>query len=330
MPDTVRSTDDLLNASTGLFKDNTAGDISAQDLRDFVLSTYRPQAFCQGRLTLTSGTPVTTSDVATSTDIYWTPYNGNLVGLYDGTSWKLHTFTERTLALGTLTSGLNYDVFLYDNSGTLTLEATGWSTDTARATALTTQDGVHVKTGATTRRYLGTFRTVSTTQTADAGGTGATGAQRFLWNCYNRVPRKLHACPGYSDGNTASSYTSNSTTWVAANSGTGAKAEFLTGLDGVAVDVSASLFATNSGPSSERIGIGLDSTSDSTVMASTAGQTIGGCAACRLTGTVAFGYHYAALLIAVSGGTGTFYADNSRHGGAADPYLTFLSGVIHA
>jgi len=38
MADTVRTIDDFLNASTGLFKDNTAGDISAQDLRDFVVS----------------------------------------------------------------------------------------------------------------------------------------------------------------------------------------------------------------------------------------------------------------------------------------------------
>jgi hypothetical protein len=35
---TVRTEDDFNNASTGLFKDNVAGDISAQDLRDFVAS----------------------------------------------------------------------------------------------------------------------------------------------------------------------------------------------------------------------------------------------------------------------------------------------------
>lgn len=42
MADTKRNLDEFLSASTGLFKDNTAQDISAQDLRDFVLSTWVP------------------------------------------------------------------------------------------------------------------------------------------------------------------------------------------------------------------------------------------------------------------------------------------------
>lgn len=140
-----------------------------------------------GRLTLTTGVPVTTADVTNATTVYFTPYSGSLycglVSLYDGTRWQLYTFSEISLALGTLTAALPYDVFLYDNAGTLTLEFTAWTSATARATALTTQDGIYVKTGATTRRYLGTFYTSSTTQTQD------NVLQRFLWNYYNRVPR---------------------------------------------------------------------------------------------------------------------------------------------
>lgn len=185
MADTIRSTDDFLNASTGLFKDNTAGDISAQDLRDFVLSTYRPQAFCMGRLTLESGVAVSTTDQTAKTSVYFTPYNGNLIGIYDGTSWKLHTFTEMTGALGTLSADTNYDRFIYDNAGTLAFEDVAWTNDTTRATALTTQDGVLVKSGATTRRYLGTFRTTSTTTTEDSV------TKRFVWNYNNRVGRSM-------------------------------------------------------------------------------------------------------------------------------------------
>jgi hypothetical protein len=40
MADTRQTRDAFLNSSTGLFKDNTAGDISPQDLRDFVLSCW--------------------------------------------------------------------------------------------------------------------------------------------------------------------------------------------------------------------------------------------------------------------------------------------------
>lgn len=140
---------------------------------------------CQGRLTLTSGTAVTTSDVTGATSVYLTPYNGNRLRLYNGSRWRWYSFSELTLALGTLTSGKNYDVFVYDNAGTLTLEAVAWTDDTTRATALTTQDGIYVKNGATGRLYLGTFRTTSTTTTEDSD------TKRFLWNQYNRAKRRL-------------------------------------------------------------------------------------------------------------------------------------------
>lgn len=140
---------------------------------------------CQGRLTLETGVAISTSDQTAKTTIYFTPYLGNKIALYDGTRWKLYSFTEKSLALGTLTDAQNYDVFIYDNAGTLTLEALAWTNDTTRATALTTQDGVYVKTGATTRRYLGTFRTTSTTTTEDSA------AKRLVWNYYNRVARRL-------------------------------------------------------------------------------------------------------------------------------------------
>lgn len=140
---------------------------------------------CQGRLTLESGVAVSTSDQTGKTNVYFTPYNGNKVAVYDGTRWKLYTFSELTLALGTLTSGLPYDVFLYDNSGTLTLESLAWTNGTTRATALTTQDGVYVKSGATTRLYLGTFYTTATTTTEDSA------TKRYVWNNFNRVARQL-------------------------------------------------------------------------------------------------------------------------------------------
>lgn len=149
------------------------------------LATDDTLSTCDGRLTLTSGTPVTTADVTGATSIYFTPYKGNRVALFDGSKWKLYAFSELTFALGTLSSGLPYDLFLYDNAGTLTLEATAWTNATTRATALTTQNGVYVKTGAATRRYLGTFYTTSTTQTEDSE------TKRFLFNYYNRAHRPL-------------------------------------------------------------------------------------------------------------------------------------------
>ena len=141
---------------------------------------------CQGRLTTETGVAVSATDRTAQSTIYFTPYSGNRIALYDGTRWGLYAFTERSLALSGLTSDKNYDVFLYNNSGTLTLElSAAWTNDTTRADALTTQDGIYVKSGATTRRYLGTIRTTGTTTTEDSD------KNRFVWNAYNQKSRRL-------------------------------------------------------------------------------------------------------------------------------------------
>lgn len=152
---------------------------------DYASNTIGLSMIPGGRLTLTSGTPVTTSDVLTSTSVYYTPYLHNLVPLWNGTYWVVVSFTEQTLALGTVTSGRPYDVFAYLSSGALAIESLIWTNDTTRATAVTLQDGRYCKSGDKTRLYLGTFYTISTTQTMDT--TGA----RYLFNMYNRVPRSL-------------------------------------------------------------------------------------------------------------------------------------------
>lgn len=92
---------------------------------------------CQGRLTLTSGVPVTTTDVTGASTIYFTPYNGNLVRIYDGTRWRMYSFTELSLALGTLVNAQAYDVFIFDDSGTLTLETAEWASATVTMTIAT-------------------------------------------------------------------------------------------------------------------------------------------------------------------------------------------------
>jgi hypothetical protein len=52
-----------------------------------------------GRLTLTSGTPVMASEAAAQTTIYYTPYTGAMLPIYDGTGWRERTFAELSLAL---------------------------------------------------------------------------------------------------------------------------------------------------------------------------------------------------------------------------------------
>jgi len=136
---------------------------------------------CNGRLTLESGVPVSTTDQTAKTTLYFTPYNGNQIALYSGSAWAIHTLTEKSLDISGYTASKPYDIFIYDNSGTLTLEGVIWTNDTTRATALATQNGVYVQNGAANKRYIGTIRITATTGQCEDSAT-----KRFVWNYYNR------------------------------------------------------------------------------------------------------------------------------------------------
>lgn len=195
---------------------------------------------CQGRLTLESGVPVSTTDQTAKTTVYFTPFNGNRIALYNGNSWVLHQFSELSLALGTLTSGKNYDVFVYDNGGTPALElSAAWTTDTVRATALVLQDGVYVKSGATTRRFLGTIRTTSTTTTEDST------AKRFVGNAYHRSARKL--LKAFASGTQDHTYIGLTNTWRAFNNDTANRVEAVIPLPDVRLHLRADTMIYSSG-----------------------------------------------------------------------------------
>lgn len=173
-----------------------------------------------GRLTLESGVPISTTDQAAKTTLYFTPYNGNQIALYNGSNWAIYTLTEKSLNISEFTASTPYDIFIYDNSGTLTLEGVIWTNDTTRATALATQDGVYVQNGATTKRYIGTIRTTATTGQCEDSVT-----KRFVWNMYNRADRYAET----SNSNASWSYTTASKREY--NNGTGqTRAEIVLGL----------------------------------------------------------------------------------------------------
>jgi hypothetical protein len=175
-----------------------------------------------GRLTLTSGLPVTTSDVTGATTVYYTPYVNNVICLWDGKLWMPTIFAEVSLALGTLTSGLPYDVFGFLNSGSLNTELLAWTNGTTRATAITIQDGRYCKSGDKTRLYLGTFYTTATTTTEDSL------ANRFVFNAYNRVSRGLLRTGGATNTYGTSAFRE----W---NNGTDTRINLISGLAGFCV-----------------------------------------------------------------------------------------------
>jgi hypothetical protein len=200
------------------------------------------------RLSLTTGVPVTTTDVTAATTLCLVPYTGNSIQLYNGSSWDLITTAQISIAVPATTSQM-YDIFCFSNSGTATLELLAWTNDTTRATALVYQNGILVKSGALTRRYLGSFRT-----TTVSGQTEDSAAKRFLYNYYNRVSKNVIRLG-------ASNWNYTLATWRQANADTANQVEAVQGLSEDVIHMRLVAFATNSvGTAIAAVGIGLDST----------------------------------------------------------------------
>lgn len=155
-----------------------------------------------GRLTLTSGTAVTTSDVTAATSIWYQPKDHNICPVWDGSKVIPLEFDATPLSLSGLSGTASFDVFGYSNAGTFALDYTMWTSPTARAVPLVYQSGRPVKSGTPTRTYLGSF------YSATGGQTDDSLTKRFVWNYYNRVNRNLYVTDGTTHNYTTGTYRS--------------------------------------------------------------------------------------------------------------------------
>lgn len=240
-----------------------------------------------GRLTLTSNTPVMTTDATAQATIYYTPYQGNLIPVAGST----YAFSELSysLAASAHLSGHLYDIFAYNAPGSVAL-CTGpaWPSGTARAAGINMSNGVWsnqssltctLSGGASTTTipannatYLGTFYATANGQTGMAfrptGTTGGTNNILGLWNAYNRVT--------YSAMNrdTTVTWTYGSRIWTSLNGSASNRVSFVDGLGvspvyGVLQNTN---YATNGATAG--VAINLDSTS-ATPNASVRGSNAG-------------------------------------------------------
>lgn len=292
---------DTIVVSNGTLTDDGGGQVTIT-----IAGGSTPYSLCQGRLTLTSGTAVTTSDVTAAATLYFTPYKGNQIGLYNGSSWEMKTFSEISLSLSGYTASKPYDIWVYDNSGTVTLDSTIWTDATTRATALALQDGIYIKSGDATRRYLGTIYITS------AGGvTEDSVTKRYVWNHYNQEPRLLKKSIS------TSSWTYTTNTFRQCNNDTANQVESVIGLV-TQLSLTFSITSESRGDTTSTAAIGIDRTnaSDSITSRDTyAYSTITNWERLHVSAYMGFpaaGYHYFACIERAAGSACTWYGTNGN------------------
>lgn len=272
------------------------------------VSTLPHSMGASGRLSLDPGEPV--FDVGSTGTIYYLPHTGDTIYLWNGSAWTNLQYTARSIAVPA-TADTMYDVFAYDNAGTVALELAVWTSLTARAVGLVRLNGILVKSGTPTRRYLGSFCT-----RAVSGTTGDSPSERLLFNWENRVPRNLYASiptASWTYG-VATLRPSNTNTTI----GEG-RVAFVIGYPGTSMYVAVNSTATGSlDDSATGFGLGLDST------VGYEGSVVGQMRLHTSTATLvtangslvpSIGYHYLQSLEAsnTGGNTATFYGNSIYH-----------------
>ncbi len=190
---------------------------------------------------------ITAVGVSSST-LYYTPDAHDGITLWDGANWRPITFSETSVALSGLTASLPYDVFGYLSSGALAIELLAWTSDTARATAVTLQDGRYCKSGDKTRLLLGTIYSTGTNTAEDSE------QNRYVWNNYNRRSRRVFC-------EITGSHTYASATFREWNAGAiPARVRVINGLREDSILVGAGAYTIAPTASQARVGIGENST----------------------------------------------------------------------
>jgi hypothetical protein len=191
-----------------------------------------------GRITYSSSDPLAYG--SSNTSIYYLPYTSNAVAVYNGSKWVLRTFSS--INISSYIINTVYDIFLYDNAGTLAGEQLAWTNTTTRATALAYQDGVLVKSGDATRRYVGTVY---------SNYLGVGPSSSGIWNLYNQVDITL-------EKNNTNSHTYNTSTVREWNNNAGSRIEIIIGLSNQGIIGLAASSITNSANSVGACGCGIN------------------------------------------------------------------------
>jgi hypothetical protein len=291
----------------------------------------------QGRLTLVSGTPVMTTTQTAKTAVLYTPYVGNNLPIYNGSAFVNKTFAELTATLDTTNflSGNLYDLFVYNDSGTIRLGyGPAWSSTTARGTGAGTTElqrlnGIWTNKNQITLRYDSTHTTSVAANQATYVGTvvasangqcqfvfggsaaGGTAGNFGVWNCYNRV----RVASTSSDSNSSWAYTSGGT-WRASDNSTGMRTTFVAGLAEDAVNASflgaGSPDSNTTGIVASAIGVNSVTSPSGMICAVTPGGTNTVILPVHYSGVPGLGQNYISALELMNNVNAHFYGSNSN------------------
>jgi hypothetical protein len=236
----------------------------------------------KGRLTLTAAVPVTTTDVTASTRVYYTPYKGNTVPIYNGSSFDSSTFaeifqdtTDTTKSPAAVAASKVYDLFVWNDAGAIRCtRGPAWTNDTTRGYTLTMTNGIYLNTSLITNgpaalrgTWVGTIFSDASNQLNDSA------ALRHVSNYYNRVRRN-----GFkSTATTNWQYQTNTFRQAnAAIDGTAFRCDVLLCAAEIMLDAEYAVGCEVNTISAASIGIGIDSTTTDSATRSTGIQVSSG------------------------------------------------------
>lgn len=258
-----------------------------------------------GRLTLVTATPVMTTTQSAKTTLFYTPYLGNLVPIYDGTNMVPTAVaeisvltTDTTKSPAAIGASKVNDWFVWNDAGTVRLgHGPDWTSDTARSagTALVMVNGIYLNSvgitngpAASRGTYVGTTRSNASSQLDFIiGGTALGGTAVFigLWNMYNRVLQS------FASQDSTATWTYNSTVIRNMNASAANRISMVRGQNEDGVDVTLQASAST-GTSDVMLGLGLDATAltISNYLSNGAGNTTP--VLCVYRGMPGLGFHF--------------------------------------
>jgi hypothetical protein len=285
----------------------------------------------QGRLSLSWGAPVMTADVVGFDYVYYVPYVGNSVPIYNGSTWSSYTITggppQLILGLNSAyqTAGNIYDIYAFLDSGTLTIGAAsvGWTSTATRPDGPANYQGIEVNGSPAgislynagtlyssiaqfEATYLGsvymTGNGVTTMQFTPAAASGGSGTILGLWNAYNRVRVTASSVDSHS------SWTYSSSTWRDADNSANNSITWLDGLGhtsiSAAYDATANLSASTG---SLNVGVGINAITTPAINGQISGTTALLTVHAATLSPPITGLNVAQAIERVTSGTATFY-----------------------